>query len=161
MISNRWKPFRSYAAIAVAGVGCALIAAAAVADQAWFDRHFLPSYWTPREEIVRTELLVRIVVVVIGAVIVLVGRKGAPLLTREPLYLFTISLSVILAFGASELVLRRGRPGPHEFTTGSEPRGHLDAPLGWLFYVSRTPSATHLERRIAYTFDLNRYRGAS
>src|SRR5258706_12140641 len=142
MISNRWKPFRSYAAIAVAGVGCALIAAAAVADQAWFDRHFLPSYWTPRQEIVRTELFARIVVVVIGAVIVLVSRKVAPLLTRQPLYLFTISLSVILAFGASELVLRRGGPRPPEFTPGGEPRSHLDARLGWVFCVSPTRPAT-------------------
>jgi len=161
MISDRSKAFRSFIEIAVAGIGCALIAAAAAADQAWFDRHFLPSYWTPREEIVRTELLVRVVVVVIGAVIVLVGRKVAPLLAREPLYLFTISLAVILAFGASELVLRRGWRGPHEFTTGSEPRSHLDTRLGWLFDVSRTGSATHLGRRIVYTFDRNGYRVAS
>src|SRR5205823_9643472 len=100
MIFDRWKPFRSFAEIAVACIGCSLIAAAAAANQAWFDRHFLPSYWTPREEIVRTELLIRISVAAVGAVIVFLGRKVAPLLTREPLYLFTISLSVILAFGA-------------------------------------------------------------
>ena len=161
MISDRSKAFRSFVAIAVAGIGCALIATAAAADQAWFDRHFLPSYWTPREEIVRTELLVRIVVAVIGAVIVLVGRKVAPLLMCEPLYLFTISLAVILAFGASELVLRWGLRGPHEFSSGSEPRSHLDARIGWLFDVSRTGTATHLGRHVAYTFDRNGYRVAS
>src|SRR5437879_12223627 len=118
MISDRLKAPRSFPAIAVACIGCGLIAAAAAANQAWFDRHFLPSYWTPREEIVRTELLVRIAVVVIGAVIVLLGRKVAPLLAREPLYLFTITLAVILAFAASELVLRRGRSGPHVFSSG-------------------------------------------
>jgi hypothetical protein len=160
MISDRLKAFR-FAEIAGACLGCALIAAAAAANQAWLDRHFLPSYWTPRGEIVRAELLVRIAVVIVGGVIVLLGRKVAPLLAREPLYLFTISLAVILAFGASELVLRRGRPGPHVFSIGSEPRSHLDARFGWLFDVSRTGSATHLGRHVAYTFDRNGYRVAS
>src|SRR4051794_14722785 len=160
MISDRLKRFR-FAEFAVACIGCAVIAAAAAANQAWFDRHFLPSYWTPREEIVRTELLVRVAVAVAGALIVFPGRKAARLFTREPLYLLTISLAIVLAFGASELVLRRRGRGPHEFSGGGEPRSHLDARLGWSFDVSRTGSATHLGRRIAYTFDRNGYRVAS
>src|SRR3954466_7665824 len=98
MISDRPKAVRLLAEIAVAGIGCVVIAAAVAADQAWFDRHFLPSYWTPREEIVRTELLGRIAIVVAGAVILLLRRPLSRLLTREPLYLLTISLAVILAF---------------------------------------------------------------
>jgi hypothetical protein len=161
MIPHRSKAFRSFAEIAVACIGCGLIVAAAAANQAWFDRHFLPSYWTPRQEIVRTELLVRIAVAIAGAVIVLLARKVAPLLPREPLYLFTISVAVILAFGASELVLRRWHRSPHEFSSGGEPRSHLDARLGWLFDVSRTGSATLLGRSVTYTFDRNGYRVAS
>src|SRR5438270_8687954 len=160
MISDRWKRLR-FAEIAAVCIGCAVVAAAAAANQAWFDRHFLPSYWTPRGEIVRTELLVRIGVAVAGAVIVFLGRPIARFFARELLYLLTISLAVILAFGTSELVLRRAPRGPHEFTSGSEPRSHLDARLGWSFDVSRTGSATHLGRRIAYTFDRNGYRVAS
>src|SRR3954447_26700517 len=106
MTSDRSQASRRFAETAVACIGCALIASAAAANQAWFDRHFLPSYWTPREEIVRTELLARIAIALAGALIVFPGRKAARLFTREPLYLFTISLAVILAFGASELVLR-------------------------------------------------------
>src|SRR5437016_14664936 len=98
MISDRLKALR-FAEIAVAGIGCALIAAAAAANQAWFDRHFLPSYWTPREEIVRNELFVRIGVAVIGVAIVLLARLVGRLLIREPLYLFTISLAIVLAVG--------------------------------------------------------------
>src|SRR5207247_9820215 len=79
----------------------------------------------------------------------------------DPLYLFTISLAVVLGFGRSELVLQRSHRGPHEFSTGSEPRSHRDAQLGWLFDVSRTGSATHLGRHVAYTFDRNGYRVAS
>ena len=74
---DRLKAFRSFAEIAVASIGCALIAAAAAANQAWFDRHFLPSYWTPHQEIVRTEWFVRIGVAVAGAVIVLLAQKVA------------------------------------------------------------------------------------
>jgi hypothetical protein len=158
-IPDRWKAFRSFAEIATAGIGCALIVAAAAANQAWFDRHFLPSYWTPREEIVRTELIVRLGVVVAGGVILILRRNMARVLAREPLYLFTISLAVVLAFGASELVLRRWR-APHEFSSGSEPRSHLDARLGWLFDVSHTGSATH-GRHVVYSFDRNGYRVAS
>src|SRR5260370_21649669 len=114
MISDRSKAFCSFAEIAVACIGCALIAAAAAANQAWFDRHFLPSYWTPREEIVRTELLLRIAVAVVGAVIVLLAQKVARLLTRDPLYLFTISLASILpsAHPASRPDRCRPRPPP-------------------------------------------------
>ena len=163
MSSDRVRafPYRAIAEIAVVGIGCALITAAAAANQVWLDRHFLPSFWTPREEIVRTALLIRIGVAVAGAVIVLLARAVARRLTREPLYLFTISLAVVLAFGTSELVVRRWRRGPHEFSSGSEPRSHLDTRLGWLFDVSRTGSVTHLGRRVAYTFDRNGYRVAS
>src|SRR5438876_397460 len=117
MISDRLRAFsyRAFAEIAVACIGCALTAAAAAANQSWLDRHFLPSFWTPREEIVRNALIVRIAVVAAGGVIVLLIRTVARLLTREPIYLFTISLAVVLAFGTSELVLRRWRRRPHEF----------------------------------------------
>jgi hypothetical protein len=162
MISDRLRAFRSFAEIAMASVGAALIAAAAAANQTWFDDHFLPSYWMPREQVVRNELFVRIGVAVLGAAIVLLARTVARLLAREPLYLFTISLAVVLAFGASELVLRRRHPrAPEEYSSASEPRSHLDARIGWLFDVSRTGSVTHLGRRITYTFDRNGYRVAS
>src|SRR5256885_6057826 len=98
MISDRLKAFRSFAEIALACIGCALIAAAAAANQAWFDRNVLPSYWTPRQEIVRTELLVRIGLALVGAAIVILARTVARLLAREPLYLFTISFAAVLAF---------------------------------------------------------------
>jgi len=156
------RALRSAAAIAVASIGAALIAAAAAVNQAWFDHHFLPSYWTPREQVVRNELFVRIGVAVIGVAILLLARIVARALAREPLYLFTISLAVVLAFGAAELVLRRHHPrAPEEYSSASEPRSHLDARIGWLFDVSRTGSVAHLGHRITYTFDRNGYRVAS
>lgn len=146
----------------MACLGCALIAAAAAMNQAWLDHHFLPSYWTPREEVVRNELFVRIGVGVIGAAIILLARSVRRILTREPLYLLTIPLAAILAFGASELTLRRRyHHAPAEFSSASEPKSHLDARLGWLFDVSRTGFVTHFGHSLAYTFDRNGYRVAS
>jgi hypothetical protein len=162
MNSDRSQASRRFAETAVACIGCALIAAAAAANQAWLDRHFLPSYWTPREVIVRNELFVRIAVAVLGAAIILTARLVGRLLAREPLYVFTISLAIVLALGATELALRsRHIAAPAVFTSGTEPRSHLDARLGWLFDVSRSGSATHLGHRITYTFDRNGYRVAS
>jgi hypothetical protein len=160
MIPNRWQSSRSFTEIAVTCIGFTLIAAAAAANQAWFDHHFLPSYWTPREEIVRNAFIIRIGLGVIGAVIIVLARIVARLVPREPLYLFTIPLAAFLALGASELVLRHHH-APAEFSSASEPRSHLDARLGWLFDTSRTGLVTHLGRRIAYTFDRNGYRVAS
>lgn len=151
-----------FAGIAVACIGCALIAAATAANQIWFDHHFLPSYWTPREEIVRNELFARIAVVIIGAAIILFARATARAVTRDPLYLATIPVAIVLAIGAAELVLQwRSHRGPAEFSSGTEPRSHLDARLGWLFDVSRTGFVTRSGHRIAYTFDRNGYRVAS
>jgi hypothetical protein len=146
----------------MATIGCALIVAAAAANQAWFDRHVLPSYWTPREDIVRSELLIRIAVAVIGAAIVLLSRAVPRFVPSDPIYLLTIPLSVVLAIAVSELVLEWRHPrGPAEFSSGGEPRSHLDARVGWLFDPSRTGIATHLGRRVEYTFDRNGYRVAS
>src|SRR5213592_2128137 len=109
MISDRLKAFRSFAEIALACIGCALIAAAAAANQAWFDRHVLPSFWTPREEIVRTEMIVRAGIAALGALIVFLSGKAGPALRHEPLFAFTITLAIVLALGATELILRTTR----------------------------------------------------
>ena len=152
----------TFVTVAVACIGCALIAAAAAANQAWFDHHFLPSYWTPREDILRNELFVRIGVGAIGVAIVLLARIVARRLPRDPLYLLTIPLAVVLAFGAAEVVLRQSNhQGPAVFSSASEPRSHLDARLGWLFDPSRTGLVTQHGSSIAYTFDRNGYRVAS
>jgi hypothetical protein len=148
--------------MAIALTGCVLIAAAAAANQTWFDHHFLPSYWTPREEMVRNERIVRASVAVIGLAILLLARVLARLLPSDPASLLTIPVAVLLASGAAEWILRQqSHRGPAVFSSESEPRSHLDARLGWLFDVSRTGLVTDHGRRIAYTFDRNGYRVAS
>jgi hypothetical protein len=157
MITDRQRAARadSLAAIAVACIGCALLVAAAAANRAWFDRHFLPSFWTPHEEIVRRGMLVRAAVAVAGALIVAVSRRVGRIFVREPLHALTLPLAVVLAFVATELILRRRAVPP------SEPRTHADARLGWSFDAGRTGTATLLGRRTSYAFDRNGYRVAS
>jgi hypothetical protein len=160
MISDRLRALRavSSAEIAVACIGCALIAAAAAVNQAWFDRHVLPSFWTPRDVIVRNEMLVRACVAAAGALIVLVSRKAGRFLEREPMYALTIPFAIVLALGATELVLRS------RILTSSaptEPRTRIDARLGWLTDPSRTGTVTLLGHRTTYVFDRNSYRVAS
>ncbi len=140
----------------MACIGCALLAAAAAANQAWFDRHVLPAFWTTREEIVRNEMLVRLGVAIAGALLLVVSRKLGRLLAREPFYALTTALAVFLAFGAAELVLRFHRP-----VAEAGARTHADARLGWLFDPGSTAVVTHLGHRTAYVFDRNGYRVAS
>ncbi len=148
-----------FAEIAVASIGGSLIAAAAAANQAWLDRHFLPSFWTPHEEIVGHAMLVRACVAAVGVLIMVVSRRIGRALMREPFYALTIPLACVLALGAAELILRAQRllatPAP------TEPRTHVDARLGWLFDPSRTGVVTHLGHRTMYIFDRNGYRVAS
>src|SRR5437763_9924993 len=104
MMNRRFRDLRriSFAYIAVVGLGCLLIIAAAGADRAWFDRHFLPSFWTSHEEIVRNGMLVRAAVTLVGVFTILAGRKIGRALSRDPWYAFTIPLAIVLALGATE-----------------------------------------------------------
>src|SRR5206468_2819155 len=113
----------------------------------------LPSFWTPREEIVRTEMIVRTGMATLGALIVFLSGKAGPALRREPLLAFTITLAIVLALGATELILRTTRLVA--VPPGAEPRTHADARLGWSFDPSRTGMVMHLGHRTAYVFDRN------
>lgn len=161
-MSGPRRPFRSDVAIqaVVACIGCAALLAALAANEAWFDAHFLPSFWTPREEMLATLLHVRIAAAAIGLFLALVVRKPlARALAKEPLYLLTVSLAIVMALGVTELFLRtRHIRAAEEVAPRSEPRRHLDARLGWLFDPSRTGYDLHLGERFEYAFDRNGYR---
>ncbi|HEX9160918.1 MAG TPA: hypothetical protein VF980_04355 [Thermoanaerobaculia bacterium] len=140
-------------------IACALVAAAAGANQVWLDRHFLPSFWMPREEIVSREMIVRAAVAVTGLLLLLVSRRIGRVVARAPLYAFTIALAGVFAFGAAEVILRVSQL--LETPPQLEPRTHIDARLGWLFDPSRTGTVTLLGHRTEYVFDRNGYRVAS
>lgn len=144
----------------VACIGCAAVLAAAAANEAWFDAHFLPSFWTPREEMLATLQQVRIAVAAIGIAIALVVRRPlARAMAKEPLYLLTTSIALVMAFGVTELFLRtRHIRAAEEIEPRFEPRRHLDARLGWLFDPARVGHDLHLGQRFEYAIDGNGYR---
>jgi hypothetical protein len=146
--------------IVVACIGCALLLAAAAANQAWLDEHFLPSFFTPREELLETALHVRLAVAAVGIIVaVFLRRRIARAVAKEPLYLLTISIAIALAAGTVEMVLRaRHIRAAEEIPPQFEPRRHLDARLGWLFDAPHVGYDRHLGRRYEYAFDRNGYR---
>jgi len=144
---------------AITCIGCAVVLAAIAANQAWFDAHFLPSFWYSREEMIATEQRARLVVAAVGLLIVLVARPLGRAIAKEPLYLLTTSMAVVMAFGATELFLRtRHIRAAEEIAPHYEPRRHLDARLGWLFDPARVGYDPHLGERYEYAFDRNGYR---
>jgi len=146
--------------VVLACIGCAVVIAAAAANEAWFDAHFLPSFWTSRQEMLGTLLEVRIAAAAIGLVLALVLRKPlARAITKEPLYLLTTSIALLMALGVTEMFLRtRHIRAAEEIEPRWEPRRHLDARLGWLFDAPRVGYDLHLGQRFEYAFDGNGYR---
>ena len=149
---------RASAAIAAAGV--LLIVCALAANQAWLDRHFLPSFVVPRFWYVRIETSVRLAAAALGVALLLAARTVAARLTaRSPLAALQVIAAVALALGASELVLRLVRLRPVEWrAVEEEPRRRPDPRLGWTFAPERTAYNVSGGRTIEYVFDAAGYR---
>ena len=146
--------------LAILAIGLGLIAWAAIANQQWFDRHFLPAFFVSRSWYVILESIGRIGAAAIGIAFVLVVRRRAGVLvSRQPVLVLNIVAAIVLAFGVSEFVLSElhSRAAEQE-PIGQEPRRRIDARLGWTFVPSR--AGTHLEngRRIEYAFEAHGYR---
>src|SRR6266849_1073679 len=88
----------------IAALGAALVVAAIAANQAWLDRHFLPSFMMSRRWHVAIETAGRVVLAVSGIALMLPGRGAAArLITRHPRRTLQIVLAILLAFAASGL----------------------------------------------------------
>jgi hypothetical protein len=146
--------------IFVGCMGCALVAFAIVANQHWFDSHFLPAFFVTRVHYVRMETYFRIAAAVLGIVIaVVVRRPAARWITNRPSRAVSTALAVAMAFGATELMLRRIHlRAAEEVPERKEPLRHLDSRLGWLFVPSRVGYQSNNGRRVQYAFDGNGYR---
>jgi len=142
----------------LAGLG--LLAWALVADQRWFDAHFLPAFFVSRDAYVRGEWLGRIAAALIGLVLALVVRpRVGRFVARKPALVLCTGAAVVLAFVTSELILRQLHVhAAAEEPFGQEPRRRLDPRLGWTFVPSR--AVRHLEGRheIEYAFDQKGHR---
>ncbi len=137
-------------------VGVSLIAGALAATQPWLDRHFLPSFLISREAYVGIETSVRLVFAALGISLIAGARPAAARLSARTL---GIAAAIVIALGASELVLRNVRLRPTEWRAiDEEPRRQPDAGLGWTFVPARTGYNTNGGRTIEYTFDAAGYR---
>src|SRR5579864_3162677 len=107
---------RAVAEIVVASFGGTLLACAIIANQRFLDRHFVPSFFLPRHWYVVMETSGRLVMAVLGAWLVTVGRSRAGRFAlRAPTRSLQVVIATILALGASNLMLRHVHLRPYEW----------------------------------------------
>src|SRR6266446_2132480 len=119
---------RALAEIVVVSVGVAFLACAIIANRRFLDRHFVPSFFLPRHWYVMLETLGRFVMAALGAWLVTVARSRAGrFASREPVRALHIVFAIVLALGASNLMLRLVHLRPAEWlSAGDEPRRQPD-----------------------------------
>jgi hypothetical protein len=148
--------------IAFATVGTALLVAAILANQRWLDHHFLPSFYVSRSRFVTIETVVRIAVAALGVALALVLRRPlAKFISHRPARALQFTLAGLLAFPATELVLRiRDRRAlmAEEYPAEIEPSRYRDSRLGWVFVPSRVGHQWVGNQKIEYAIDANGYR---
>jgi len=144
----------------IAVMGVALVAAALAGTAQWFDRHFLPSFFLPRRWYMLMHQVVRWTIAIAGVSVAFAARVIAARLTpRARLRGLQLTIAAVLAFGASELVLRRVHHRPAEWLfPEEEPRRQPNPRLGGTFVPSRTGYNTIGGRTIEYAFDAAGYR---
>jgi len=146
--------------LAIAAIALGLIAWVAIANQQWFDRHFLPAFFVSRRTYVLIESIGRAAAAIVGlALLLFVRPRLGRFVARNPLLVINAIVAVALACLASELILSQLHlHAAEQEPFGQEPRRRIDAHLGWTFVPSR--AATHLEdgRMVEYAFDANGYR---
>jgi len=141
---------------AVGFVGAICVVLALAATQTWLDRHFLPSFFVPRPWYVGLETLGRIVIGAAGLIAIIARRRIAAF---DPMYVASIVTATVLAFGASEIVLRAVHLRPTEWLLPTEePVRRADAMLGWRLEPSRTGRANVGGRAVEYAIDSSGYR---
>ncbi len=148
--------------IGIASVGVVLVVSTLLANQRWLDHHFLPSFYTPRSAYVATESIVRVVVAVLGLVLASVVRRPlANFILHHPARSLQISLAILLAFPATEFVLRLRRQHvlmTEEYPAEIEPSRRREPRLGWVFAPSRTGYQWVGDRKVEYAIDSMGYR---
>jgi hypothetical protein len=145
---------------AVASVGIALLSCAVIANQRFLDRHFVPSFFLPRDWYVVLQTSGRLAMAIFGTWLAFGGRRRAGrFAARSPEAALGSVMAVVVALGASELVLNRMHLRPAEWLSANdEPRRQLDARLGWTWVPARTGHKNIGGRIIDYSIDPAGYR---
>ena len=144
----------------VGALGAVLLLCAIMCRQGWLDAHFLPAFFLSRSGYVLLEDLGRVVVAALGVTLAIFARRRlANFLAYNPARAFAMAIAVVLAFVASELVLRQIHlRASAEEPPNIEPHRRYDSRLGWAFVPSRTGKQFIGGRVIEYTFDAAGYR---
>src|SRR5437879_9991939 len=147
----------------VASIGIALLSCALIANQQFLDKHFVPSFFLPRHWYVVLQTSGRLAMAVLGMWLALVARRRTGrFAARTPGGALRIVIAVVLAIGASELVLNRVHLRPGEWLSADdEPRRQLDPRLGWTWVPQRTGHKSISGRVIDYAIDPAGYRVSS
>jgi hypothetical protein len=137
-----------------------LLGGALAADQAWFDRHFLPIFVLQHSVMAALEQALRDFIILIAALLFLTRRPIARLLSRATAGgTLRVGLAAVLALGAAELTLRVHPLYPHDADPLElEPRRQPDPLLGWKFAAPRSVFAREAGRAVSYSFDAAGYR---
>src|SRR5438309_8995620 len=112
---------RAIAEIVVASVGGAFLACAIIANQRFLDRHFVPSFFLPRHWYVLIQTSARLAMAVLGTWLALVARRRiGQFAARTPAGALRIVIAVVLALGASNLMLRLVHLRPAEWLSATD-----------------------------------------
>ena len=162
MHRGRWKSFwaRVIVETAVAFIGIALLSCALIANQRFLDRHFVPSFFLPRDWYVVLQTSARLAMGLLGTWLVLVARRRTgKFAARTPAGALRSVMAVVVALGASEFLLNRVHLRPAEWLSADdEPRRQLDPRLGWTWVPERTGHKSIGGRIIDYSIDPAGYR---
>lgn len=144
---------------AVAGTGLVLVAAAVTATQSSLDRHFLPSFFVPRDWYVAIESAVRIAIAAAGLTLVFTRGRLVGLLMRAPFVTVQVVAAAVLGIAAGAMTIDKISLRPTEWLVADEePRRQEDTQLGWVLAPHRVGHAIVGGRPIAYGIDSNGYR---
>jgi hypothetical protein len=147
--------------IAVGGFALLLLGGALAADQAWFDRHFLPVFIIQHSVMIAVEQGVRGFVILTSIVFLLICRRPIALFLSRATAggILRVALAGALALGTAELILRVHPLQAHDADPLElEPRRQSDPLLGWKFLPSRSVVAREAGRAVSYSFDAAGYR---
>ncbi len=146
-------------------MGVLLLAGAALINDGWVDRHFLPDFHQARAIYRIWETAGRIMLALIGLTMVLalrpvLGRLAARRSLREIFVSAAPMLvALLMALVVTELVLRSTYWRiANEAPASPEPRMQADPKLGWTFVPSRAAHARVGGRVVDYAFDSRGYR---
>jgi hypothetical protein len=160
-----WTYISAGLEIVIAMMGALFLAAALLANQDWWDRHFLPLFFFPRERYLLSERLARLAAAAIGIFLILFVRPLAARMASRmsgdemAAGLLRLVVAVGLALAATELVLgHKFVFAAAETQPGEEPQRQPDPKLGWVFVPAHDGKTIVGEREIAYSIDRLGYR---